>query len=232
MAEDRKKQLAEKAGATAQGSARAGGGARDPASSRLVRVGSALGNDALQQQLQRANGRRDAILAFICQRLGAVHEAQQRELAQTNIRAREDWDRRVTDNHYDGFTKPDPRRWHAAARLYDQAARALCSGRLSRGAELAELAWKAEQDAFSRTSTLIDTSDLENPTTAAPGREGLSSGDSCAPCDLPAAIDLAHSIQNVVDEIAYPSTWPRIDDPWWTEAEEDEEEKPDGAGGP
>ena len=104
-----------------------------------------LGNRELAQRLERATGQRDAMLAFIAERLRQVRNAQLQESAL--LHQKDKWWRDAAWRE-PGVWSPEPERWAAVAKEYRQAIEALCRGQLSRGAELLERAMEAERTAI------------------------------------------------------------------------------------
>ena len=84
----------------------------------------------------------------------------------------------------EGLTKPRPGHWVESGRLYDEAAKALCSGALGRGKELIEHAMAEEQKAFEQ---------LTSQPCLTPGTHHLSNLClSSSRCDLGLFVILGH----------------------------------------
>jgi len=206
---------------------------KKPASSRgsgLAGIAGQLGNDELMERLEQGNGTRDELLELLGQRLEAMHTAQQAEVELT----------KRTDNTFrtmlgeserigDG---PKPKRWIEAARLYEAAARALCSGQLHRGSNIMEQAVEADKKAFKDVESLsaFDSRLTEdNATELADEVLDPSSDVACTQCPLPDAMRLAHEIQEVTSSGHEEIKGQRRElDPWWMYEEEEEEEEAAG----
>ncbi len=201
----------------------------DPQAQKMLRASRSLGNDELQKRIQSGNATRDELMTFLTQRLGTLREVQLREMeAAKNI---EDWRFNVADSHKTDHTKPDPTRWAAAARVYEEAAHQLARGSLARGAELVERALNAEQKTFGGLSAVVDVHDIEGEVeTEGPAALGeVAPGQACGECPVPGAVSqLAAEIQAVTEKAVDPPVRRRTMDPWWTLDEDEEEEKADG----
>ncbi len=109
-----------------------------------------LGNHEIQQRLKRAGGQRDAMLAFIGDRLKKIRDVQLRESAVLN--QKDQWWRDAAWRE-PGVWSPEPQRWAAVANEYRQAIEALCRGNLTRGAQLLERAMDTERSAVEAVPT-------------------------------------------------------------------------------
>jgi hypothetical protein len=201
---------------------------RDPKSSKLLGAGKALGNEELQSRIQKGSASRDEMLALVVQRLGAMREAQRREVDASDLQSmRKDNLNRVTDGKK--LAEIDPTKWHLPARLYEQAVFHLCRGALRQGAQAMEKAISEEKKAFEETPAHVQKDGLEIglETPAAAAEIGVN--QSAAACDVPAGVErLIDEILTVGDVEDDATVKMRNSDPWWTDEEEEEEEKPDG----
>jgi len=196
-------------------------------SQQLKAVGKGLGNSEFDKQLGHANGKRDALLAHIVERLQAVHGAQNKErLAMGRER---EWFKAVAKGA-EGYHLPDPTRWHACAQLFMRAADALCNGNLGRGAQLLQQASAAEQAAFDSAPKMVkSTLDQDECAVAAP-KEVFEVNDEagCSTRDRPQGLSWGEKILAVQEKM--PPTPPlkaRRRQNWWEEEEEEEEEEED-----
>ncbi|MFH1462870.1 MAG: hypothetical protein ABIO70_00580 [Pseudomonadota bacterium] len=187
-----------------------------------------LGNKAMQDRLARATGKRDALMAFIVERLGKVRDMQQREHEVLNRRT--DWWRDLAWQQ-PGVWLPEPERWGPVARAYRQAAEALAAGHLTRGAQLLEQAMEAEratQEALPwglglRPEEDAPSSDVDHGPEA---MDGIGDGEGCPQGELPAGIAVAAEVERF-RQAAPEGRQIRVvphDHPWWEEEEEEEEE--------
>jgi hypothetical protein len=198
---------------------------------RLQKLIKAVGNDEIQQRIQQGNVNREMALAFIADRLRNMRQLQLREQRLVPRGAHWEWWRQVADNYKTWFTKPEPKRWHTAAKLYEDAAKALARGNISRGKEIMDRAVKEEQKQMSKLSDLVQTEDLAFDARPDVGWLEQIVDTEPGPCALPDDIRLAQEIQNVMDTVVDPMNRRRRRDPWWTlEDEEEEEEDGDGTG--
>lgn len=222
---DAKTQKDDKAAAR-QGGSGASAKAGDPASERLNRASARLGNDEMQRLMQRGDVSRDEMLEHICKRLGVMRDAQHREVEAMGQHEQRNWARKVADSHLEEYTKPDPKRWHEPARLYDEAAFQLCRGALGAGAQLLERAMQAETRVVDETSKVVDLSDLDVERHGAPGVGGeVAAAAQCTPCDEPSGLAVADEILSESKEVDDPPVKRRVRDPWWNEEEDEEEEE-------
>jgi hypothetical protein len=206
------------------------GAIQDPRSARMVRMGQALGNDELQRRLDQGRATRDELLTYLSQRLGAMREAQLREEQFGKEDMRSAW-KEIADHHKSDITKPEPTRWHEAARLYEEAASQLCRGALDRGAQILERAMSAEERAFERVGDQIGVKDLSPGEDAPAALDQVKPGQGCPPADVPFDIEAnAHAIQANTTTFKDQPVKRRIADPWWTLEEEEEEEEGGEAG--
>ena len=199
--------------------------AKDPKAAALMQANAKLGNDEMQRRIHNGNATRDQLLTYLVTRLNSVRTAQLREIdAAQPSEIRKTWIG-ISDSHKPELTKPEPTRWHATARMYEDAAQALCRGDLRRGSSLVEQAMLEENRAFKGVSANVRTDDLrqgEDPSGALMAAPSQTAGE----CDVPAGVDVAHDILCGDLVIEDPANRRRGRDPWWTELEEEEEEKP------
>jgi hypothetical protein len=200
---------------------------RDSATARVARTSAAVGNDEMSRRLSAGNATRDQLLAFLCERLKVMRITQMREMAQRDTVNQIEWRHDIAESHAD-FGKPEPTRWREPARLYAEAADALCRGSVGRGAELMKRAIASEQQQYKELTKLVSVDDLETGAESPVGQVAM--GEAAGACDLPPDVALAQVIQNVTAAVGEPATKYRTADPWWLE-EEEEEEKPDDGGG-
>ena len=202
----------------------------DPRTSKLLKMGKAVGNTEIQQRLAQGNSSRDELLLFLTQRLGTLREVQVREMAETGNQR--DWWKDVSDSHKEGTTKPDPTRWSEAASIYEEAAYQLSRGSLGRGAQLVNRALEAERRAFDSLSSVVDLKDVENEVDGPDCLGDVLPNQGSSACEVPAeAQRLADEITRVTETFVTPPNKARTKDPWWTEEEEEEEEGGNGGVG-
>ncbi len=197
---------------------------KDAQSDKLVKAARSLGNDEVQQRIQKGNMQRDEMLAFITSRLGTIREAQLREMSLFDNQ-RDFW-KQVSDTHKEDHTKPKPTQWAESAKVYEEAAYQMCRGSLDRGRQLMERALDIEQKTFGDLSKVVDQNNLDKEADLPSVAGSISPGQGCGDAAVPAEIDkLASEIQNVTTEFADPMVKKRVADPWWTLDEEEEEEE-------
>ena len=203
----------------------------DKVSKMLRRVTGRHGNDALSQELTKSNRKRDAMLAFILNRMQVMQETQKKELH--TINDRELWFRQVFRGNK-GSTLPDTTRWHDAAGKYKKAMEAICQGHLGRGVQLMEQAIQAEQDAFESLPNYVKSQLEQNtgsqPQSPAGGRP--AEADAIGATAVCAQTAIHSGIRQLADrvlamEAKAPLVGWRAKRPhhWWVEEEEDEENK-------
>ena len=188
-----------------------------------------LGNRELEQRLQRATGRRDAMLAFVADRLQKIREVQLRESAL--LHRKDSWWRDAAWRE-PGVWSPEPQRWAAVAKEYRQAIEALCRGNLTRGAQLLERAVDTEREAIDAVPHGLglhpDEEGVRAETSCGPqAGDGLDDGEGCPECERPAALRLAGEIERFT-HTARPLRGIKVElhaTPWWEEEEEEEEEE-------
>lgn len=195
---------------------------RDAGSKELARLAKKVGNGQVGALLGSAKEKRDALLAFIQQRLAAIQAVQQAE--QKEMADRREWWLQVARGK-PGFTLPDPTRWHKAALLYKRAAEAVCAGDLGRGGHLLDAAVRAERAAFETVPTQVDLpSTLSAPTAAPDERPFVDEGETAPPTQAPAVMKTADTILRVTTTSdAVPVLRNNPVHHWW---DAPEEEKP------
>ena len=178
----------------------------------------------MAHQLGTSEMQRDEMLQHICERLEIIQGAQDKErLAMKDER---EWFKEVAKGAH-GFHNPDPSRWHASAELYKQAARAMCSGHLGRGARLLEQAVAAEHAAFETVPTMVQTEfDKEEAVQDAPDTAHQVNDEAgCVACETPEELKIADRILAVQDTVKATPPLSRPKRHWWEEEEEDKEEE-------
>lgn len=203
----------------------------DKVSKMLRRVTARHGNDALSEELTKSNRKRDAMLAFIMNRLQVMQETQKKELHAINDRER--WFRQVFRGHQ-GETLPDTTRWHDSAGKYKKAMEAICRGHLGRGLQLMEQAIEAERAAFDSLPIYVQQQ-LERgtgrlPQSPASGRppeaDTIGATEVCPQSAIHAGIrQLANRILAMESQAPLVGWRARKPHKWWVEEEEDEENK-------
>ncbi|MEZ4318051.1 MAG: hypothetical protein R3F61_11125 [Myxococcota bacterium] len=209
------------------------GRSKKPESSRgggLAGLAGQLGNDELMERLQKGNGTRDELLEFLSSRLESMHSAQQAEVDLTN--RMDNRFRTALGESQNMKDRPAPKRWIEAAKLYESAAKALCSGQLHRGQALVDQAVKADKRAFEQAEALVQWDKRLEDTGATMDSIPQASADTaCTDCPEPEALRLAHEIQEVTENVHKGIKGERRElDPWWMEEEEEEEEEGEGGG--
>ena len=228
MSEEQQRRRAKKWAPGAGGADHIGGQTDDPHSARLLKMSRSVGNDTMSSRLERGNGNRDELLAFISHRLRMMREVQVRESSKVPTwEGRNKWWRAVGDIQKEDVTKPKPTRWIESAALYEKAIQQLCRGNLHRGASVFEQALEAEKRAFDDLTSLIDVSDIDeiNVATSAPGSlDDIVPNQACGVCDVPEEIEIARRLQLVTEVAQNAMNRKRKGDPYWTLEEEEEEE--------
>jgi len=233
--QDGKKRNSKKSGSDAtQASAQQAQKGGDHSTEQLKAMGKKLGNDELQQRIQKGNASRDELMDFLKDRLHTMRDVQKREiLASDSTNHREHW-RQISDQQKTEVTNPDPTRWREAARIYEQAAYQLARGSLGRGQQLVEKAMAEEKRTFDKLTSIIHVTEEE--------LQELESGpdcamdaaptDACAATEVPTEVqELARAIQRVTEKAPEVPGRKRVRDPWWTLEEEEEEEEEGGGAG-
>lgn len=172
---------------------------RKPRSTASRQPATRSSNRVLVARLRQGNLHRDALLELVLRRLDAARTAQREEARRWVGRA----------NRL-GRAAPDPGRWAGVARAWRVATIAVCRGDLARGRALAIEADELQRATAAKTMHFATVCPDNGPGQAA-----------C--CDPPARIrELVAAILRPVGRPVDTSVRPRVEDPWWTE-EEDEE---------
>lgn len=212
----------EKAATPATGTAKSG----DTQSQRLSKAGKSLGNAEMLQRVQKGNAGRDELLKFVGDRLNLVRDVQLREVAALSKHSQAAWKYDIADSHKEDITRPDPKRWHAASKLYEDAIHKLSRGELALGRQLVEHAIDAERKAFDRLTSIVNVDDVDSIEDLPAALRDVST-DSAQPCDPPAQdLRTASDIQNTDDTMREPPVR-MTKRPWWEDEEEEEEEDAD-----
>jgi hypothetical protein len=198
----------------------------DAKSQRLANAGKALGNAEMLQRVQKGNTNRDEMLSFVSDRLKLVREVQLREVGALSKPSQDQWKYAIADNHKEDITKPDPKRWHAASQLYEDAIHKLSRGEMTLGRQLVEQAIDAERKAFDRLTHIVNVDDIESIEDL-PAALRDASMEGAQPRDPPTEdLRLANDIQNTDDQMKDPPVR-MTKRPWWEEEEEEDEENAD-----
>lgn len=197
--------------------------ASDTTSGKLQGLAKSVGNQEVQARISKGNATRDELLAAVTQRLGAMRQAQLKEAAL--LGQQRDWWNIVSAGK---ATKPDPTRWHEAARLYLRAAEQLARGAVGQGAQLLASAQQAEDRAFEGLTSLVDLSEEQQGEANWDALDGVSPEETAAPMDLPPELHVAWEILLTEGQIENPPMRHRTQDPWWTLEDEEEEEEGEG----
>lgn len=200
--------------------------------SRIQQLAKAVGNDEIAKRIAQGNATRDQMLAFVTERLQGVKELQTRELALTNKEASFDWWRAAGDAGMK-LPEPEPTRWHATARAYDEAVQALCRGDLRRGQELLQKAIEVEEQTTDEMTDLVDTTEAWRAEALDPGLFAalVAASPTAGAAAVPEAIrSLVAEITHVEQTVPDATNKLRRRDPWWTLDEDEDGEEPDGGG--
>jgi hypothetical protein len=193
---------------------------RDAGSKELAQLAKKVGNAQVGSLLGEAVGKRDALLAFVQQRLAEVQTVQQAE-QEEQVRRRKWWHQ--VGRREPGFGLPDPTRWRRTAQIYKRAAEALCAGDISRGAHLLDQAVAAERAAFETVPDQVELPErLVAPRALPEERPFVADGETCPARQAPEILQQADAIVRVSDRMAeMPVPETRRTHRWW-EAPEDE----------
>lgn len=210
--------------------ARGGAAAKESGARELAALASKVGNDRVGDLVKSASQKRDALLAHILERLGALKGAQAAELRAMS-------DRRVWFDEVargqTGFALPDAGRWREPAHAYRRAAEALCAGDIGRGADLVRRAAEAEANAFASMPGQVDLPSSEREAARAPQEaDEAHDGDSCPITHAPALFKLADAVIRIADrspDVAQPRQNRRK--AWWQNEEEDDAAKAEADAG-
>lgn len=191
---------------------------------QLRRLGRVLGNDALSGKVAGNDRLRDALLAFVAERLQAIELAQRAE--KKALQTRGDWFRRTMRGER-GITLPEPSRWAGPAHLYRKAGEALCAGDLGRGADLLRQATEADRATFKAAPKQLDLRPKERAAAVDPAAmQEARAGEGCNPTTAPELFAAATRIEAVTQDARAVGIWPTRGQHHWWEAEVEEEEDP------
>ena len=168
----------------------------DADSKLLEQIARNIGNNELNDQLNARASKRDELLAMICQRLQKAEAVQQIELREMSNER--EWFRQVAKGA-EGYTLPQPTRWHECAQLFQRAAQALAEGHLGRGEQLLELALEKERAAYNSLPRQVERhlEEEELSASANPLGRGFSDSAVCPATALPTEIRAAQRILNI-----------------------------------
>lgn len=204
---------------------RSQGTQKDKKGGALASLSAQLGNDEMLERLAAGNENRDDLLDFIVQRLGQMRDAQLAEIELATVT--ENSMRTTLGDSTNQHEKPDPQRFDQAARLYQEAGRALCSGQLHRGKELMDQAVREDQRAHENLSKFVKQEEAASELDA-PSVE-ITSEVACTDRTEPDGLGIADDILAVTTEGNQNIKGQRRElDPWWTDLEEEEEEEEGG----
>ncbi len=214
-----------------KGSKRARGGAKSPGNQPelMAAMAKGLGNQELQRRLERATGKRDAMLAFIADRLKKIREVQIRESGL--LHQKDKWWRDAAWRE-PGVWSPEPQRWAAVAKEYRQAIEALCRGDLTRGAQLLERAIETERATIEQVphGLGLDPDEDTERDQLEKGPDAMQETDEdegCPERDAPEEAKLAHQIEaftHTARDLRGIKVVPHAT-PWWEEEEDEDEEE-------
>ena len=131
----------------------------------------------------------------------------------------------------EGYSLPDPTRWHESARLFKRAADALCKGDLGKGASLIEEAMDKEQAAYDKLPSMVASTlkGHEKTTANAPlPLAHVAPGASCPSTRLPEGLKYADRILACGDHMEQTASIRRTG--WWLKEPEEEEEQEEEGG--
>ena len=190
----------------------------------LKQMSSKMGNQGLNDRLQKSSAERDLLLQFICNQLKEIQHIQQIELDEVN--QRDEWFREVAKGDHD-FSLPEPERWKDCASLYQKAGQALCRGDVSRGKQLLEEAIKKEDTARDalpeQVEERLDTN--EKVMSGSPVSTASEGGEICPATKTPKDLSIADKILSVRATVRNASPVRRTPAfNWWEELEESEED--------
>lgn len=202
---------------------------KDATSSRLLNAGKALGNAEMQRKIDGRNAKRDELLAFLCKRLGAMRQVQQREVDKATTQALAKDRTKLNDGGNKENFASNPLKWRGPANLYEQAAYQLCQGNLHRGAQLVDQAIQAERQCFEQVSGHVDLDGIDTGIGVEQGSaaEGTRPGETCGERATPEGVDLADEIDRCETVARDVANRFRVRDP---DREEDEEEDENNQG--
>lgn len=213
---------------TAKGSAR--DRLADAGSKELRLLAKKVGNGQVEALLGSAKEKRDALLAFIQERLATIQATQKAE--QKELADQRDWWMRVARGK-PGFTLPDPTRWRETTLLYKRAAAAACAGDLGRAAHVLDQAVRAERAAFDTVPVQVELpSTISAPSASPEERPFIDEGDTAPPTHAPELFRTADAILRVTETgEQLPVVRNNPVHNWWETPEEDaEDDKKDKKG--
>ena len=191
----------------------------DADSKLLEQIARNIGNNELNDQLKARSSQRDELLAVICQRLQKAESVQQIELREMSNER--EWFRQVAKGA-EGYTLPQPTRWHECTQLFQRAAQALADGHLGRGEQLLELALEKERAAYNSLPRQVERHlEAEERSASNPIGQEFSDNAVCPATALPNEIRAAQRILNitaVMDEV--PPL--RVFRSWWMTSNDQE----------
>jgi hypothetical protein len=194
---------------------------KSPKEAALLSRANSVGNEQMAKELKSKNGERDHLLGIITARMEKVHAAQGKEAFISTQR-----DRWFLTVHKGADTLPEPKRWCEVARLYREAALAICGGNLGRGAQLTADAIEAENKAHKDLPKMVRHELQEKPLGALPALvQSIGSSATCAPCPLPIEAAIAERVEAFSPEVADASTRKKRLHNWWDKEDEEEEEE-------
>ena len=197
---------------------------RDVDSQLLKQLSSKMGNQGLNDRLQKSSAERDLLLQFICSQLKNVQHIQQIELDE--VSKRDEWFREVAkgDNNFD---LPEPERWKECASWYKKAGQALCRGDVSRGKHLLEQALKKEDAARDGIPVQVEQrlENKEQRMTGSPVSTAADGSEICPSTKEPKDLAIADKILSIRATVRSASPVRRTRPfNWWETREESEEE--------
>ena len=182
-----------------------------------------MGNQQLDGQLKQSANTRDALLAFIAQRLKTLHGVQLVE--RSEMLDQRQWYKEVARGE-SGYHLPDTTRWHESAELYKRAANSMCNGNLGRGARLLEQALEAERAAYKSMPIQVKQEVDKKEKTASETPKELPHviGETVCPTTrAPSELKYADRILGMSDQLENSPPMPIMH--WWSEEVEEEEEE-------
>ncbi|MFT5684415.1 MAG: hypothetical protein ACI8RZ_005356 [Myxococcota bacterium] len=206
-----------------------GGSVGDAGSRQLSRVAGKMGNQQLDGQLKKSADTRDALLAFIAQRLKTLHGVQLVE--RSEMLDQRQWYKEVARGQ-SGYHLPDTTRWHESAELYKRAANSMCNGNLGRGAQLMEQALEAERAAYKSMPIQVKQELDEKDKSASSTPQELPhviSATVCPTTGAPGELKYADRILGMSDQLEDSPPLPIMR--WWKEEIEEEKEEEEVEGG-
>ncbi len=198
----------------------------DAASQALQKAGGKLGNQSLAKHVKSPNALRDEFLKTIVSRLKGIRSAQLTE--DSAHRDSRNLHRRAIYRGADH--QADPGRFRDVARRYQEAAQALASGLLERGAQLLEQAFQLEEEVFASMPDHVKEeleAGAQGEGDLPSGLDQIASGATCSRCSLPQDLVLADWIQALDPHIELRGVRGKAPHNWWDEEQDEEEEDGD-----